>query len=286
MEQPIIAHKNVTTHIMKSFNIRADKRLGQNFLTDENIVQKIVAAADLEEQECVLEIGPGIGTLTQALAETGAAVTAVELDKRLLPVLAQTLSAYNNVRIINEDVLQLDITKALAGKSFKVVANLPYYITTPIIFHLLEQHLPMTKLVVMVQKEVAERMVATPGGKDYGALSVAVQYYAQPTIAFKVPPTSFVPAPNVESAVIVCDISGKPSVKVEDEKLFFRVVKAAFSVRRKMLSNALKNMGIAAEEVNSWLLAADIDGKRRGETLSLNEFAHLADTFKAMNFGK
>ncbi|HIU64632.1 MAG TPA: 16S rRNA (adenine(1518)-N(6)/adenine(1519)-N(6))-dimethyltransferase RsmA [Candidatus Avacidaminococcus intestinavium] len=279
MEQPIIARKNVTNHILKSFNIRADKRLGQNFLTDEQIVAQIVEAATLQQDDCVLEIGPGIGTLTQALAEKGAAVTAVELDKRLLPVLKETLAAYPNVNIINADILQLDIKEAVNNQSFKVVANLPYYITTPIVFHLLEQKLPMERLVVMVQKEVAERMVAKPGGKDYGALSVAVQYYAEPKIAFKVPPTSFIPAPNVESAVIVCEVRKQPPVTLTDEKIFFRVVKAAFSVRRKMLNNALKNMGITAEEVKTWLEAAGIDGKRRGETLSLTEFAKLANVY-------
>ena len=279
MEQPVIAKKEVTAHILKTFNLRADKRLGQNFLVDEQIVKQIIAAAELSAEDTVLEVGPGIGTLTQALAETGAQVVAVELDRRLLPVLAKTLAGYDNIEIINEDILQLDIRKAVPQENFKVVANLPYYITTPIIFNLLEQKLPMERLVAMVQKVVAERMVAKPGGKDYGALSVAIQYYTEPAIAFVVPPASFVPPPSVDSAVIVCKRRQEPPVQIVDEKLFFRVVKAAFSVRRKMLSNALKNMGIDNEQAAAWLELAEIDGKRRGETLSLVEFAALTNTF-------
>ena len=279
MEQPVIARREVTTHILKTFNLRADKRLGQNFLVDEEIVNKIAAAAELSEADTVLEVGPGIGTLTQALAMTGAKVVAVELDRRLLPVLEKTLDGYDNVEIINEDILKLDIKKAVPQDNFKVVANLPYYITTPIIFNLLEQKLPMERLVVMVQKEVAERIAARPGGKDYGALSVAIQYYTEPEIAFAVPSSAFIPQPSVDSAVIVCKRRSAPAVDVVDEKLFFRVVKAAFSVRRKMLSNALKNMGITGEQVTSWLEMAGIDGKRRGETLSLEEFASLTNTF-------
>ena len=279
MEQPVIAKKEVTAHILKTFNLRADKRLGQNFLVDEQIVKQIIAAAELSAEDTVLEVGPGIGTLTQALAETGAQVVAVELDRRLLPVLAKTLAGYDNIEIINEDILQLDIRKAVPQENFKVVANLPYYITTPIIFNLLDHKLPMERLVAMVQKEVAERMVAKPGGKDYGALSVAIQYYTEPAIAFVVPPASFVPPPSVDSAVIVCKRRQEPPVQIVDEKLFFRVVKAAFSVRRKMLSNALKNMGIDNEQAAAWLELAEIDGKRRGETLSLAEFAALTNTF-------
>ena len=279
MEQPVIAKKEVTSHILKTFNLRADKRLGQNFLVDEQIVNKIITAAELTAEDTVLEVGPGIGTLTQALAKTGALVVAVELDRRLLPVLAKTLAGYDNIEIINEDILQLDIRKAVPKENFKVVANLPYYITTPIIFNLLEQKLPMERMVAMVQKEVAERMVAKPGGKDYGALSVAIQYYTEPEIAFVVPPGSFVPPPSVDSAVIVCKRRQEPPVEVVEEKLFFRVVKAAFSVRRKMLSNALKNMGIDSEQTAEWSELAGIDGKRRGETLSLEEFAALTNTF-------
>ena len=281
MDKPIIASPQVTNHILHRFKLRADKKLGQNFLIDENIVRNIVAAAELSDKDTVLEVGPGIGTLTQGLAESGASVVAVELDKRLLPVLDTTLEGYDNVRIVNGDILQVDIMQTVGVDEFKVCANLPYYITTPIIFALLEKRLPMERLVAMVQKEVAERMAAKPGGKGYGALSVAIQYYTEPEIAFIVPPSSFIPAPSVDSAVIVCKRREKPPVEVCDEALFFRVVKAAFSLRRKMLNNSLKNMGIKGEQVAKWLELAGVDGKRRAETLSLEEFAALTNTFAA-----
>lgn len=281
MDKPIIASPQVTNHILHRFKLRADKKLGQNFLIDENIVRNIVAAAELSDKDTVLEVGPGIGTLTQGLAESGASVVAVELDKRLLPVLDTTLEGYDNVRIVNGDILQVDIMQTVGVDEFKVCANLPYYITTPIIFALLEKRLPMERLVAMVQKEVAERMAAKPGGKDYGALSVAIQYYTEPEIAFIVPPSSFIPAPSVDSAVIVCKRREKPPVEVCDEALFFRVVKAAFSLRRKMLNNSLKNMGIKGEQVAKWLELAGVDGKRRAETLSLEDFAALTNTFVA-----
>lgn len=281
MDKPIIASPQVTNHILHRFKLRADKKLGQNFLIDENIVRNIVAAAELSDKDTVLEVGPGIGTLTQGLAESGASVVAVELDKRLLPVLDTTLDGYDNVRIVNGDILQVDIMQTVGVDEFKVCANLPYYITTPIIFALLEKRLPMERLVAMVQKEVAERMAAKPGGKDYGALSVAIQYYTEPEIAFIVPPSSFIPAPSVDSAVIVCKRREKPPVEVCDEALFFRVVKAAFSLRRKMLNNSLKNMGIKGEQVAKWLELAGVDGKRRAETLSLEDFAALTNTFAA-----
>ena len=281
MDKPIIASPQVTNHILHRFKLRADKKLGQNFLIDENIVRNIVVAAELSDKDTVLEVGPGIGTLTQGLAESGASVVAVELDKRLLPVLDTTLEGYDNVRIVNGDILQVDIMQTVGVDEFKVCANLPYYITTPIIFALLEKRLPMERLVAMVQKEVAERMAAKPGGKDYGALSVAIQYYTEPEIAFIVPPSSFIPAPSVDSAVIVCKRREKPPVEVCDEALFFRVVKAAFSLRRKMLNNSLKNMGIKGEQVAKWLELAGVDGKRRAETLSLEDFAALTNTFAA-----
>lgn len=279
MNNPIIASPQVTNHILHRFKLRADKKLGQNFLIDENIVRNIVEAAQLSPEDTVLEVGPGIGTLTQGLAESGASVVAVELDKRLLPVLDTTLAGYDNVRIVNGDILQVDIMSIVGEKQFKVCANLPYYITTPIIFALLEKRLPMECLVAMVQKEVAERMAAKPGGKDYGALSVAIQYYTEPEIAFLVPPSSFIPAPAVDSAVIVCRRRQEPPVRVCDEELFFRVVKAAFSLRRKMLSNSLKSMGITSEQCTKWLSLAGIDGKRRAETLNLDDFAALTNSF-------
>ena len=279
MEKPIIASPQVTQHILNRFKLRADKKLGQNFLIDENVVRQIVEAAELSEADTVLEVGPGIGTLTQGLAESKARVVAVELDTRLLPVLATTLNGYDNVRVVHGDILKVNIMEEVGAPSFKVCANLPYYITTPIIFALLEKRLPMERLVAMVQKEVAERMAAQPGGKEYGALSVAIQYYTEPKIAFIVPPTSFIPAPAVDSAVIVCKRREKPPVEVCDEGLFFRVVKAAFSLRRKMLSNSLKNMGIKSEQVAKWLELAGVDGKLRAETLSLEDFAKLTNSF-------
>ncbi len=277
MIQPTIAKREVTKHILKSFNIHMSKRLGQNFLIDESIVQGIVEAAEIKPGEKVLEIGPGIGTLTQGIAEAGAEVVAVELDKKLPAVLAETLAGYDNVKIVPGDILKVNIPEIMGDGSFKVVANLPYYITTPIIMALLEQHLPITKLVTMVQKEVALRMVAQPGKKDYGALSVAVQYYTEPKIMLDVPPTSFLPAPEVDSVVIGCRVRSKAPVDVIDEKMFFRVVKAAFGQRRKTLNNALKAMGVDKTIVQDVLAAAGIDGVRRGETLSLAEFAKIAD---------
>ena len=279
MEKPVISSPQVTQHILNRFKLRADKKLGQNFLINEQVVRQIVAAAELSEADTVLEVGPGIGTLTQGLAESKAQVVAVELDTRLLPVLATTLEGYDNVHVVHGDILKVNIMEEVGVPNFKVCANLPYYITTPIIFALLEKRLPMERLVAMVQKEVAERMAAQPGGKDYGALSVAIQYYTEPEIAFIVPPTSFIPAPAVDSAVIVCKRREKPPVEVCDEAMFFRVVKAAFSLRRKMLSNSLKNMGIKSEQVAKWLELAGVDGKRRAETLSLEDFAKLTNSF-------
>ena len=313
--QPVIARREVTTRILQAFHLKADKNLGQNFLVEESVVNRIAKATELTPADTVLEIGSGIGTLTQALALTGASVVSVELDKRLLPVLQETVGTYENVRIVQGDILKINIPEVIAsskaddnaaeiagitdgevtdytkqsGKktdlqknvpAFKVCANLPYYITTPIIMNLLEQKLPLERLVVMVQKEVAERMTASPGGRDYGAISVAMQYYTEPKIAFIAKAGSFLPAPKVDSAVLVCKRRTVPPVDV-DEKLFFKVVAAAFSVRRKMLSNSLKNMGgLNSEQVKSWLERAGIDGKRRAETLGLEEFAMLARAWK------
>ncbi|HWR07594.1 16S rRNA (adenine(1518)-N(6)/adenine(1519)-N(6))-dimethyltransferase RsmA [Sporomusa sp.] len=277
--KPRIAQKDVTLHILKTFGIHMSKRLGQNFLIDSNVVDGIVSAAKVAEGDVVLEIGPGIGTLTQGLAEAGAAVTAVELDRRLLDVLAKTLDGYDNVKVIHGDILKIDISREINQEKYKVVANLPYYITTPIIMKFLEERLPIELLVTMVQKEVAERMVAKPGGKDYGALSVAVQYYTQPEIMFTVPPQAFIPAPAVESAVIRCTVRSEPPVKVESEKMFFRVVKAAFAQRRKTLANGLKAGGLDKEELIQVLDQAQIDGQRRGEQLSLAEFAAIANAW-------
>ncbi len=278
MTQPIIAQKEVTLHILKRFGIRMSKKLGQNFLIDENVVNNIVEAAGIAHGDAVLEIGPGIGTLTQGLAEAGATVTAVEIDRRLLDVLAKTLEGYDNVRVVHGDILKIDISETVGAPRYKVVANLPYYITTPIIMGLLEARMPIDVLVTMVQKEVAQRMVAVPGTKDYGALSVAVQYYTKAEIMFIVKPDSFIPPPSVDSAVIRCTVREKPPVQV-DEKIFFRVVKAAFAQRRKTLSNTLKTSGVPAETLKVILAAAGIDGNRRGETLSIDEFAALSNAW-------
>lgn len=282
MKQPTIANKKVTRYILQRFGIHMSKRLGQNFLIDANIVQGIVDAANVQENDRVLEIGPGIGTLTQALAETGAEVTCVELDKRLPEVLAHTLDAYDNVRVIQGNILKVNIPEIMGDKPFKVVANLPYYITTPIIMALLEKHLPITDIVVMVQKEVAERMAAQPGGKTYGALSVAVQYYTVPEIALYVPPRSFMPPPEVDSVVVNCKVRQIPAVELIDEKMFFRVVKAAFGQRRKTLNNALKSMGVDKNIIADVLDKAGIEATRRGETLTMEEFGAIANILAQM----
>ncbi len=272
-----IATPSVTRHIMKAFNLRASKKLGQNFLVDANIVRGIVEAAGAQPGDKILEIGPGIGTLTQGLAESGAEIVAVELDKKLPAVLAETLAAYDNVTIVPGDILKVNIPEIMGEGPFKVAANLPYYITTPILMALLERHLPISILVTMVQKEVALRMIARPGSKIYGALSVAVQYYTKPHIAFDVPPRSFIPAPEVDSVVVVCDVREKPAVEVKDEKMFFKVVKAAFGQRRKTIANAMKGAGFTKEIIEAAFAKCGIDSGRRGETFSLEEFAALAD---------
>ena len=279
--QPKIASREVTLHILKAFGLRMSKKLGQNFLIDARIVQGIVEAAEIEPGDRVLEIGPGIGTLTQGLAEAGADVTAVELDKKLPAVLKETLKAYDNVRIVPGDILKVNIPEIMGDAPFKVAANLPYYITTPILMTLLERRLPITHMVTMVQKEVAERMTAKPGSRIYGALSVAVQYYTEPEIVLDVPPRSFIPAPEVMSVVVSCRVRKEPAVAVQDEKLFFRVVKAAFGQRRKTLMNALKGGGFSKEAVRDALEQSCIDPTSRGETLTLEEFGRLADAFAA-----
>ena len=282
MLESIIASPEVVHYICKRFDIKMSKKLGQNFLIKRGIVDEIVHAAELTPGEPVLEVGPGIGTLTQGLAQSGADVTAIELDRRLLAVLDTTLASYDNVRIIHGDVLKLDVPSIMNHKQFKVVANLPYYITTPIIMSLLESKLPIERLVVMVQKEVALRMVAKPGTKDYGALSVAVQYYTEPDIVLDVPPKSFLPAPAVTSSVIRCVLRDKPPVDVIDEKLFFRVVKAGFAQRRKTFSNTMKTTGLSKDRIEELLAKANIDGQRRGETFTLQEFADVANAWAAL----
>ena len=282
MLESVIASPEVVHYICKRFDIKMSKKLGQNFLIKRGIVDEIVHAAELTPGEPVLEVGPGIGTLTQGLAQSGADVTAIELDRRLLEVLDTTLASYDNVRIIHGDVLKLDVPSIMNHKPFKVVANLPYYITTPIIMSLLESKLPIERLVVMVQKEVALRMVAKPGTKDYGALSVAVQYYTEPVIVLDVPPKSFLPAPAVTSSVIRCVLRDKPPVDVIDEKLFFRVVKAGFAQRRKTFSNTMKTTGLSKDRIEELLAKANIDGQRRGETFTLQEFADVANAWASL----
>ncbi|MDF2522028.1 MAG: rsmA1 [Clostridia bacterium] len=272
-----------TKELLKQFEFRMSKSLGQNFLVDKSILDRIIEGAELTKEDYVLEIGPGMGSMTQKLCESAAKVVAVEIDKKLIPVLNVTLSEFDNVTVINNDVLRVDLKSILeehfGSKPVKVVANLPYYITTPIIMKLLEDRLNLTSITIMVQKEVGDRIKAAPGGKEYGALSVAVQYYANPKQLLLVPPHSFIPQPEVDSVVLKLDILTEPAVAVNDEKLFFRVVKAAFGQRRKTLLNALTagNLGLSKEQLKAVLERVDIDENRRGETLSLQEFANIAN---------
>lgn len=274
---------SLAKELMNKYDFKMAKGLGQNFLINEGVLQEIVESADLYENDCVLEIGPGIGTMTQALSKQVKKVVAVEIDKRLIPILNVALFGHENISIINEDILKVDLPKLLlenfGDQKAKVVANLPYYITTPIIMMLLEGKLNLKSITIMIQKEVAERITASPGGKAYGALSVAVQYYAKTQLMMIVPPSAFVPQPGVDSAVIRIDILDKPSVEVKSEKLFFEVVKAAFSQRRKMLLNTMasSSLGFAKDKIREILSECEIDEKRRGETLSLQEFGKIAD---------
>jgi len=276
MLHPLIADPHATRYILKKFKLRAVKGLGQNFLIDASVVRRIVEAAEICAGDEVLEIGAGIGTLTQGLLEAGAHVTAVEVDKKLPAVLKETLAGYENFRLVEGDILKVDIA-ALMPRPFKVAANLPYYITTQILLTLLEKNLPATKIVTMVQREVAERMTAAPGSKIYGALSVAVQFRSQARIAFDVSPESFLPSPEVTSSVVVCDVR-KPPFEV-DEEFFTKVVRAAFGQRRKTLANSLA-ASFPREKISSALSAAELDGGRRAETLTLTEFARLATELK------
>ena len=279
MTEPIIAQREVTRHILNRFGIRTQKKLGQHFLVDETVVRRIADSLELKPDMPVLEIGPGIGTLTQFLAMTGARVTAVELDRRCIEIMGTTLKAYDNIRIVQGDVLTLDFTELMGSGPFQIAGNLPYYITTPIVMKILEGHVPAEKMVFMVQKEVADRMVSGPGTKDYGALSVAVQYHTEAVKLFEVPSTAFMPPPAVDSAVILCTKRAQPPVDIPSEKLFFRVVRAAFGQRRKTLANALQGGGFSREDVTAMLQQTGIKGERRGETLSLDEFAALSRSF-------
>ena len=279
-----IADYSVTRAILERHGFTFKKSFGQNFLTDTNILQKIVDTAELDKEVNVIEIGPGIGALTEFLAENAAEVMAFEIDDRLVPILADTLRDFDNVTVINEDILKVDIA-ALAeekngGKPIKVVANLPYYITTPIVMGLLESHAPIDSITVMVQKEVAERMQAGPGTKNYGALSLAVQYYAKPYLAANVPPNCFMPRPNVGSAVIRLTRYDAPPVPVKDEKLMFQLIRASFNQRRKTLQNGVSNdpnLSFTKEQVANALLALGLSESERGEKLTLSQFAALSD---------
>lgn len=275
-----LSNPQVTIDIIKKYNFAFQKRFGQNFLIDGHVVEKIISSADITRDDTVLEIGPGIGTMTQYLAEAAGQVYAVEIDKNLPIILEETLADYNNVTVINDDILKVDIAKLTEGKPIKVVANLPYYITTPIIMGLFEKHIPATSITVMVQKEVAQRMQAAPGSKDYGALSLAVQYYAAPYIVANVPPNCFMPRPSVGSAVIRLTCYDKPPVEVGNETMMFKLIRAAFNQRRKTLQNALNNsseLNVTKEQVVNALRALELSETVRGETLSLEQFARLSD---------
>ena len=276
----LLSNPQETIRVIKENNFTFRKNYGQNFLIDSHVIDKIISAAEIDENTDVLEIGPGIGTLTQYLAENARSVTAVEIDDKLIPILGKTLSDYDNVKIIHGDILKQDIAQIFDGKNFKIVANLPYYITTPIIMELLEKRVPADSITVMIQKEVADRMNAKPGSKDYGALSLAVQYYAEPYLAANVPPNCFMPRPNVGSAVIRLKRLETPSVSVKDEIQMFKLIRAAFNQRRKTLANAIKNfegLSFGREEVENALTAIGLDTRVRGEALGLEEFARLSD---------
>ena len=272
-----------TKEVLAKYNMSAKKKFGQNFLIDSHVLEGIVEAAGVTDDDLVLEIGPGIGSLTQYLAEAAGKVVAVEIDKTLLPVLADTLSEYDNVTVINQDILKVDLDEIVSengGRPIKVVANLPYYITTPIIMKLFESRARIESITVMVQKEVADRMAAGPGGKDYGSLSLAVGYYAKAVTVMDVPPSSFIPQPNVGSAVVNLSRYTEPRVKVRDEKRLFEIVRTAFNQRRKTLSNSLSNnpsLGVSRQEVADALLKMGVDEKARGEILTLEQFAELSD---------
>ena len=273
-----------TIEVLQKYRFNFQKKFGQNFLIDTHVLDKIIDASGVTEDDFILEIGPGIGTMTQYLCERAREVVAVEIDKNLIPILSDTLKNYSNVTVINEDILKLDICKLAEeknqGKPIKVVANLPYYITTPIIMGLFESHVPIDSITIMVQKEVAERMQEGPGSKEYGALSLAVQYYAKPEIVANVPPNCFMPRPNVGSAVIRLTRHEKPPVEVEDEKLMFRIIRASFNQRRKTLANGLNNspeIHLPKEVIQESIVSLGVPENIRGEALSLEQFAELSN---------
>ena len=282
--EPRLGNPKNTIEILQKYKFVFQKKFGQNFLIDEHVLDKIISAAGIGSDDFVVEIGPGIGTMTQYLAYAARGVAAVEIDKALIPILQDTLSLYDNVTVINEDVLKVDLKKLADemndGKPVKVVANLPYYITTPIIMGLFESHVPVESITVMVQKEVADRMQADPGNKNYGALSLAVQYYAEPYIVANVPPNCFIPRPNVGSAVIRLTRHAKPPVEVKDKDLMFRLIRASFNQRRKTLQNGLSNaqdLSFSKKEIAAAIESLGLSPSVRGETLTLAQFAALSD---------
>ncbi|MDE6995905.1 MAG: 16S rRNA (adenine(1518)-N(6)/adenine(1519)-N(6))-dimethyltransferase RsmA [Lachnospiraceae bacterium] len=279
-----LGNRRSTAEIIEKYHFSFQKKFGQNFLVDSSILDRIIESAQITKEDCVLEIGPGIGTMTQCLAEEAGVVVAVEIDKNLIPVLEDTLSAYENVTVINADILKLDLNRIVeehnGGRPIKVVANLPYYITTPIIMALFEKHVPLHSVTIMVQKEVADRMQVGPGTKDYGALSLAVQYYAKPEVVTRVPADCFMPKPNVDSAVIRLTRYEKPPVEVEDEAWLFAVIRASFNQRRKTLANGLANAGypgIGRKQVEEALSDMGLSTMIRGETLTLEQFSELSN---------
>ena len=286
MTRPYLGNPKYTIEVLQKYGFVFQKRFGQNFLIDTHVLEKIIRASEITKDDFVLEIGPGIGTMTQYLADSARAVTAVEIDDALIPILQDTLKDWDNVNIIHGDILKTDIQKIAdeknQGKAIKVVANLPYYITTPIIMGLFESHVPVESITVMVQKEVADRMQTGPGSKDYGALSLAVQYYAEPEIVANVPPNCFMPRPKVGSAVIRLKRHKEPPVQVQNEKLMFRLIRASFNQRRKTMAKGLKNsqeLNYTKEQVESAISACGLPLNIRGEALSLEQFAALTNAF-------
>lgn len=281
---PTLGTPTATAAVINKYNFSFRKKFGQNFLIDKSMLEKIVDSAEVTEDDCVLEIGPGIGTMTQYLAERAKKVIVVEIDTDLIPILNDTLSEYDNVTIINNDILKVDLNKLVDdyndGKPIKVVANLPYYITTPIILELLEKKVPLHSITIMVQKEVADRMQVGPGTKDYGALSLAVQYYAKPEIMAVVPPECFMPRPNVSSSVIKLSLYDTPPVNANDPERMFKIIRASFNQRRKTLANGLTNDGglnVTREDVTAALEKMNLSPTIRGEALTLEQFAELAN---------
>ena len=267
-----------TAELVKKYNFKFSKSLGQNFLVDDSVPRDIVSGADVNEEDLVIEIGPGVGTLTVQLLNKAKKVVAIELDSALIPILTEELGDNPNFTLIHNDALKVNFKEIIGEeKSVKLVANLPYYVTTPIIVKLLKENYKFKSLTIMIQKEVAERMNAEPGNKDYGALSLLVQYYCSTTIIRKVPPQCFIPRPKVDSIVIKLDRLEEPRVKVQNEKLFFDIIRNSFNMRRKTLWNGVKNIGPEKEKLEAAFNKAEVDPKRRGETLSIEEFARLSD---------